>query len=147
MLKKKPRGEVRLRGGFGRILVRGRTRRGGCDRWISEPELRAGIGPERAKVFISNFAGMEVYIPTKPRKRHQIAEVMGYSAMIVLCREYGKQILSVPNPRREKIKKEHIVNLLEQGMSNREIVQKLGVTCRYVQRIKALNNDKNPKGE
>lgn len=111
--------------------------------WVSLPTLRSIIGNDMAATLCNNLGGIPVYVPGAAHAGHELAKVVGMRAMQALCVHYSGEYITVPTGN---VKKEDVLQMLEQGKKKREIAQVCGVTERYVYLLAGLDPDK-PDGD
>lgn len=102
--------------------------------WLSEEEGTRLFGREKALRFIETFGGQQLYIPVKPIAKHKIAECIGIVGMAALCRECGKEWVNVSR-KKNATKKAVIIDLLAQGVSQRQSAIQADVSRRWVSMI------------
>lgn len=102
-------------------------------------EIAKLIGPARAVDLADKVGGVATYIPKHPTETHTLAGVVGIEALEILSRAYGGQTIIIPRGVYCNLKKAAI--LAAEG-SRKQVAQRLGVTGRYVQRVR---NDAKPE--
>lgn len=101
------------------------------------------IGPAAAVRLADEFGGAEkVYIPKRARIDHDFTAVIGLDRMEALCAEFGGHRIDIPRGAFKDLKKTQIMDA--EG-SNREVALRLGVTQRYVRRVRVeVRDDDQP---
>lgn len=100
-------------------------------------ELVDLIGEATTRELAKRCGGLDhVYIPRSPKPDHAWAKVVGIAAWGRIVDAYGGQRLSLPFGARLGVdKKRRILELAEEGLSNREINRRLGVGERWIRRV------------
>lgn len=104
--------------------------------WLCEAECRQILGERLGNRFIVEFSGMTIYVPQEPKEPHEISAAIGMQGMSALCKIYGGSDICVAGTRAH-IRKNKIISLYEQGLSNSEIAKMVSVTERYVRSVLA----------
>ena len=104
------------------------------DVWVSQFELSEAIGDVGAVILCAQCGGRSYFIPRKPTGF--LLELLGRQRMAAPCTEFGGVQIVVPNLRRGEPFKRRILSRLEAGEKPDAIAEALGVTTRYVRRLK-----------
>ena len=102
--------------------------------WVSHDELAEAVGETGAVILCAARGGRSLFIPKKPCG--YLLELLGSQRMGYLCAVFGGMQVVVPNLRRGEPFKDRILSRLEAGEKPDAIAQALGVTTRYVRRLK-----------
>lgn len=105
--------------------------------WASLPALQDCIGREIAEELCRKFGGRAPYVPTKPRKTHALAAVIGVPALMQLAARFGGNHVALPNLRRPDAAKAKVLELLEAGWKHSAIAEECGITERWVRTLAA----------
>ncbi|WP_027188692.1 helix-turn-helix domain-containing protein [Desulfovibrio cuneatus] len=111
--------------------------------WVSMHALQEIMGEHLAGALCNTFGGVPIYIPEQACMAHDIARAVGVQGMEALCASYPGEYITVPSGG---VKKEQIVDMLQQGLSKRKIAQLCGVTERYVYYLASYCLRKPAKG-
>lgn len=104
------------------------------DVWVSQFELSEAIGDVGAVILCAQCGGRSCFIPRKPTGF--LLKLLGRQRMAALCTKFGGMQIVVPNQRRGEPFKGRILSRLEAGEKPDAIAEALGVTTRYVRRLK-----------
>ena len=114
---------------------------------MSMLEIAETIGFDAAVVLMDNFGGIgSFYIPRVALERHKIARLIGFENYKKLCKNFGGQRLFIPRGAYRRLKKSLIIEA-DRNISNRQLCRILGVTERYVLKVKAELKDDKKQGE
>ena len=102
--------------------------------WVSREELVEVMGDIGAVILCAQCGGRSCFIPRKPTGF--LLELLGRQRMAPLCTKFGGMQIVVPNLRRGEPFKGRILSRLEAGEKPDAIAEALGVTTRYVRRLK-----------
>lgn len=105
--------------------------------WVSYGELASVIGDEMARVLCRLRGGVSLHIPKQATADAVLAPFIGLPALRALASVYGGLTIAVPNRRRDEPRKGQVIEMLEAGMSARDIALQLDVTERYVRHVRA----------
>lgn len=83
--------------------------------------LQAAVGPA------------QTYIPTKPVEDHAITKAIGFTAMGLICAEFGGTTLWIGNGYSNQQRNNEILRLVLAGIPKENIANCYGITARYVQ--------------
>lgn len=86
-------------------------------------DLMAILGEEAFLRLAAQFGGTELYVPSQLAEDHPIVAAIGLSLAQRLARFYAPTAIRVPLARRERA-----IRLRKQGLSQREIARRLGMT-------------------
>ena len=118
-------------------------------KWLPFEAVEHIVGKDAAHALCEALGGQSWYIPGGARgveHTHPIAAAVGLEAMEALCAAFGPGTVTFSRPRGVGSRKPEIILRLEDGLSCREVARELGVTERYVQRIrKDLGKDLGPE--
>jgi|GEM_PF-1881259 len=100
------------------------------------------IGEAETLVLASCYGGTSgTYIPAKATPGHPWSKVLSGDSWKLICAELGGQRVDLPRGCFIKLKKVMILDLNEQGLSQRDIALRARVTMRYVGQVLALVRD------
>lgn len=101
---------------------------------IGVRRIAAVIGAKEALRLVEVFGGTEDHhIPKNASPDHPFARVIEYKDLQKLCNALGPCRLEIPRGIHLKPKK---LQILEAGGSSREVARKLGVSQRYVRKVR-----------
>ncbi len=104
------------------------------ERWLSEPYLRALIGPQATESLMAAMGGETVYVPHRPKSDHPLAGHIGMHAFAALCQACKGEYVALPSSRLGE--RHHLIrDLLARGCSQRSIARQLKITERYVRKV------------
>ncbi len=110
-------------------------------------EIAETVGFDAAVVLMDNFGGIgSFYIPRVALERHKIARLIGFENYKKLCKNFGGQRLFIPRGAYRRLKKSLIIEA-DGNISNRQLCRILGVTERYVLKVKAELKEDKKQGE
>ena len=110
------------------------------DVWVGQLELADVIGDVGVVILCAQYGGRSCYIPRRPRGL--LLELLGRQRMEALCSKFGGMQIVVPNLCRGEPFKKRILSSLEAGEKPDAIAEALGVTTRYVRRLKKQLREK-----
>lgn len=93
------------------------------------------IGPERALELARTRGGVDIYIPHKPTTKHLWAQFLTPKEWEQVRSVFGGERFRLPRGTNVRLRKRLVFDLAEQGLPNREIALRAGVTDRYVRRL------------
>lgn len=105
--------------------------------WVSYGELSSVIGADMARVLCRLYGGVSLHIPKQATSDAALAPYLGLPALRSLTSVYGGTTITVPNKRKAEPRKGQVLDMLDAGMSAREIALSLDVTERYVRHVSA----------
>lgn len=96
------------------------------------------IGPERTRELAARYGGLDaVYLPKLRFRRHLWLGVLTEQELAALGTRHGGQYIAIPQQiERESGKKQKILELVGQGLSDREIAMRVHATQRTVRRVR-----------
>lgn len=95
-------------------------------------EIGRVVGQEAALQLSAAFGGMRIYVPVEPDA--SLIEAIGADGAAKLSRSWGGEQIDVPARQGKALR---ITEMLGQGLSTREVAQRLLVTERYVRKVRA----------
>lgn len=99
-------------------------------------ELADLIGEEATLALARAEGGLDrIYIPQEPKPDHPWAAVLGPELWARVVSARGGERVDLPRGEHIRLKKVEILELAEEGLSNREIARRVGTTERHVRRI------------
>lgn len=99
-------------------------------------ELAELIGEELTLELAQAEGGLDqTYIPREPTEGHPWARVIGAEAFAKVVKVWGGEKVALPRGSFIRLRKVEILDLAEQGLSNREIARRANVTERHVRRV------------
>ena len=101
-------------------------------------DLHQLLGQEAVSALVQRWGGVRLYVPTKFRPDHPIAQCISQQHFRTLVDHYGGETLSIPRHVQAPIKKSAIIDLLDRSLSHRQIALKVGVSQRYVEKVAAM---------
>ena len=107
---------------------------------MSMLEIAETIGFDSAVVLMDNFGGIVAL------EKHKIARLIGLENYKKLCKNFGGQRLFIPRGAYRRLKKSLIIEA-DGNISNRQLCRILGVTERYVLKVKAELKEDKKQGE
>jgi len=104
---------------------------------LSMQQLAKQIGLAEMLALVEKFPGIKIFIPKKASESHQLAQVIGFRSMQMLCARYGNDYLVVPKLDRilQQIRNQMVRELRAQNLSVRDIALALNYHERHVRRI------------
>lgn len=97
------------------------------------------IGEEATLRLVAAYGGVKgVYIPRGSNTGHSWSRVVGQENWDLLCARFGGRSLDLPRGVFIKLKKQAILELGAEGVPQRKIALRLGVTERYVSHVLCL---------
>lgn len=102
--------------------------------WVSREELVEVMGDVGAVILCAQCGGRACFVPLKAEGF--LLDLLGPRRAELLCAAFGGMHIVVPNLRRGEPFKERILSRLEAGEKADAIAEALGVTTRYVRRLK-----------
>lgn len=102
--------------------------------WVSREELVEVMGDVGAIILCAQYGGRACFVPFKPEGF--LLDLLGARRAELLCTAFGGMHIVVPNLRRGEPFKDRILSRLEAGENPDAIAEALGVTTRYVRRLK-----------
>jgi hypothetical protein len=102
------------------------------------PTMRSiaqAIGVEGALLMVQELGGLEYYIPRTAPEHHPLVQLLGAVRFAVLAGRHGGSRVAVPRDVGSNLAKGRIFTLAEQGLDQRSIARRVGVTQRYVRRV------------
>lgn len=105
--------------------------------WVTYDNLSVIVGPEAAFRLAAARGGLDIWIPERFDKTHELALVMGLHGAKKLCDAFGGSEIVVPSRRKRMSRVREVNDLLEKGERAAEIALKLGITVRYVRYLAA----------
>lgn len=108
-------------------------------------ELSEVVGLDAALKLAAAYPSVPLYVPSKARPDHAIAEVIGPGAFECLVNHYGGDTITVAKieAATRQIKHHMLKDLKKQGHSNRDIALQLNYSQRHVERITSGLRDEN----
>jgi hypothetical protein len=105
--------------------------------WLED--IAADIGYSATAKLVGWYGGGNLSVPTTANVDSTIHKLIGERAFAVLVREYGGQIIPIPNDAlRDDVRRDRIIcEMLLKGLSLRDISQFCGMGTRNVLHIKA----------
>lgn len=102
-------------------------------------ELAEIVGVYAAHLICERFGGREnIYIPIRPDREHVLRHVLGDAKFGRLVKELGGLKINIPKAPGPMPKKALVMDAIFKGeLSNAQIVERCGVSGRYVRRIRA----------
>lgn len=108
---------------------------------VSMQEIAELIGVKNAIALMDNIGGLEkYYIPKNPKIEHELAKIIGLDNLVKLSEQFGGDEISFPKGSFRDLKKSRI---FDAKGSARAIAKRLGVTQRYVRKVRNLNANDN----
>lgn len=104
-------------------------------------EAMTHIIPQAAVLKIAErFGGTRVYVARQPEANHELAQLIGLSAALLLGRHYGGELVEVPRASalRRALRNREMQRLRESGYSLAKLARKYCMTQRQVGRILGL---------
>ena len=98
--------------------------------WVPYCRLVELVGETEAEKIIQ---ARLLFIPNKPSAR--MLEVMSVGSALTLCKEYGGGDILFASSTIRKRDKERIIELLEEGLSQSQIMIEVGCSLRHVQSV------------
>lgn len=99
-------------------------------------ELADLIGEEATLALARAEGGLDrVYIPQEPTPDHPWAAVLGPELWARVVSARAGERIDLPRGDHIRLKKVEILDLAEEGLTNREIARRVGTTERHVRRI------------
>lgn len=97
------------------------------------------IGPERTLELAAAFGGLDaIYLPKGASERHLWLGVLSPSELAALSARFGGERIAIPRQaEREEGKKRKILELVGQGLSDREIAIRVHTTQRNVRKVRS----------
>ncbi len=106
-------------------------------------DLAELIGEDEARALAQAEGGIDdLYIPETPTPDHPWARTLSAAAWARVAESWGGLRISLPRGTFIRLKKVEILELSEEGLSNRQIARRVGTTERYVRGI--LGNTSSP---
>ena len=105
-------------------------------KWLTFDAVSNAVGADAAVALCGELGGMTWYLPATADPAHPAAVSVGLEGMEALCEAFGPGQVTLPRLRWAGTRKPDIIHRLQQGGSCRDIAAELGVTERYVQRIR-----------
>ena len=105
--------------------------------WVSYGELATVIGEDLARMLCRLRGGVSLHIPKQATSDAVLAPFIGLPALRALSSVYGGATITVPNKRKDEPRKGQVLDMLDAGMSARDIALQLDVTERYVRHVGA----------
>lgn len=99
-------------------------------------ELAQVIGPERASEVASNGGGRSYTIPKTPTDTNPLAAYLEAEEWRLVTSTLGGRRLYIGRGVYRDLKKRRAMELIERGLSTREIARRAGCSERYVQRLR-----------
>lgn len=94
------------------------------------------IGVELTLRLVDEHGGVaQHYLPKRPREHHAWARTIGFEAYSALCAALGGERIDIPRAAFRHLKKTAILELLDSGLSLREISRRVRCTERYVHMV------------
>lgn len=105
------------------------------------------VGEPATLALVQEYGGTKgVYIPRKPSWSHPWARVLGRERWPLLCQAFGGQQLELPRGAFLHLAKVRILELGDQGLTNKQIALRVGCTMRYVSQVLNMaQNDRQMK--
>lgn len=114
---------------------------------LSMMPLAEVVGFEAAIVIMDNFGGLSrFYIPRVALEKHKLAQLIGMENYTKLCRKFGGTFIYIPRGAFRRLKKSLIMEA-DKDVSNRKLCLVLGVTERYVLKVKSELKVDKQQGE
>lgn len=104
--------------------------------WLSVAVLESVVGETSAHALCRDLGGLSWYLPVNPESSHPVAAVAGMEALRALCARFAPGMVTIPKSCRRTSCKHDIITRLDRGLACRDIALELGVTDRYVQRVR-----------
>lgn len=101
-------------------------------------ELMATLSEDDFFALVEAYAGVRLYVPADPT-RSDLPEAIGMKAALHLAREWPGGYIKVPLAREFRARR-----YVENGMTNRAVAQRLGLTESAVERLLKRIRDKKP---
>lgn len=96
------------------------------------------IGVEGALLIVQHLGGLEYYVPKSATEAHPLVQLLGMQRFVALAGRHGGSRIIVPRDLGTNVAKGRILTLAEQGLDQRTIARRVGVTQRYVRRVLEL---------
>jgi hypothetical protein len=93
--------------------------------------LRRLFGAQAAEDFRTAFSGTRLFIPEKMTAEHRVAKAIGMAHATALSSELGGMSFDIPTAK-FTVFRARLEAAVAEGLSNREIAARLGVTERHV---------------
>ncbi len=105
--------------------------------WLED--IAADIGYTATTRLVGWYGGGNLSVPSEPYPDSNIPKIIGDRAFSILVREYGGQIIPIPNDAlRDDVRRDRIIcEMLGKGVSLRDISLFCGMSTRNVLNIKA----------
>ena len=107
--------------------------------WVSREELVEIMGDVGAVILCAQCGGRACFVPLKPEGL--LLDLLGDRRAGLLCSAFGGMHIVVPNLRRGEPFKDRILSRLAAGEKPEAVAEALGVTTRYVRRLKKQLRD------
>lgn len=91
------------------------------------------IGADSTTRLIERFGGeLRIYVPQKPSTSHRWLAVLSPVEFARVCKEFGGKHISLPKHATVELKKRRILEMLEAGVSVRNVAKACDTSERYV---------------
>lgn len=105
------------------------------------------VGFDAAIVIMDNFGGLSsFYIPRVAVETHKMAALIGFENYKKLCKEFGGERIFIPRGAFRRLKKSLIIEA-DKSISQRKLCLMLGVTDRYIRKVKTELEADKKQGE
>lgn len=114
---------------------------------LSMMPLAEVVGFDAAVVIMDNFGGLSsFYIPRVAVETHKMAQLIGMENYKKLCKEFGGERIFIPRGAFRRLKKSLIIEA-NKNISQRKLCLMLGVTDRYIRKVKTELEEDKKQGE
>ena len=103
--------------------------------WLTFDGMQKAVGEQAANKLCEALGGASLYLPRKADAAHPVARAAGTDVLRVLCDSFGPGSVAFPKSNRSPRKPDIIARLLDGG-TVRDIASAVGVSRRYVFRLK-----------
>lgn len=100
-------------------------------------EIAGYCGEQVAILLLLHYPGVHLSVPKRATPTHKLADVLGFKAFVILCDNYGDEVLQIPRAAKaiRSLRNQSILKDFSQGIYQSTIALKHGLTERQINTI------------
>lgn len=107
--------------------------------------LAEKLGFEAAALLMRHFGGMQITVPTRPRKSSPLLQLLGPEIATVMSRLYGGEQIEVPMPLGRRMEAAARMRAIQEHPgSHNQVARAFGCTRRWVRMVRKATKSIGP---